>query len=348
MTDDIRIDGAYGEGGGQLVRNTIALSCVTGRPVTIDNIRHKRKNPGLRPQHAAAIRILAEMCGAKTDGVAVGSRSVRFAPGRMTGDSSGAYNLTHDIGTAGSITLVLQMLVPAVAGAGASLSLDIKGGTDVRWSPTTEYMKTTACTAYARMGISCAITKKRCGYYPKGGGRITAEISRKDKIAGMTLTGARPSEATLYCSYSGVNRDRIDSRLTALRQALDRHGIEYDEEVTECDSVQPGAAVAVCGINDNAIIGYDAIFDPRTQDAPAGPADEFADAREGVDTHLADMMVLPAAMANDITVFRTRQITDHLKTGLYIASEMTGCRYGIGETGGGFEVRIDGSSDARV
>src|SRR5881628_334978 len=129
----LEIDGSYGEGGGQLVRMAVALSALSSTPVRVVNVRAKRKNPGLAAQHATAIRAVAKMCDARVDGVEVASDAFTFEPSALHGGK-----FSFDIGTAGSITLVLQACLPAAFRAGDT-ELEIRGGTDVPWSPPLDY-----------------------------------------------------------------------------------------------------------------------------------------------------------------------------------------------------------------
>src|SRR5512136_2407090 len=125
----IEIDGSFGEGGGQIVRTSVSLSAVTGKPVRVNQIRQKRPKPGLAPQHVQAISILARICGAKTSGIEPESSEIIFEPGKIMGG-----NRRIDIGTAGSVTLLLQCLLPAVIKADSPINLEVHGGTDVQWS----------------------------------------------------------------------------------------------------------------------------------------------------------------------------------------------------------------------
>ena len=132
----IEIDGSYGEGGGQIVRTAVALSAVTAKSVHIKRIRQGRPRPGLAPQHAQAIRALGEICHASIKGVEPGSSEIVFCPGEITGGS-----LRVEIGTAGSVTLLMQCLLPAMLRADGPTSLHVQGGTDVQWSPTVDYFR---------------------------------------------------------------------------------------------------------------------------------------------------------------------------------------------------------------
>ncbi len=171
----IHIDGSYGEGGGQIIRTAVALSAVTGTEVTISNIRSNRPKPGLKAQHMTAIRTAADMTGARLSGLKPGSTEITFSPGGTSvGISGGYYKI--DIGTAGSITLLLQCLIPVALVAQEPVSLDITGGTDVAWSPPIDYMANVLLPVLASMGLKCNIRLQCRGYYPRGGGRVTAII----------------------------------------------------------------------------------------------------------------------------------------------------------------------------
>ncbi|HHT9153259.1 MAG TPA: RNA 3'-terminal phosphate cyclase, partial [Candidatus Hypogeohydataceae bacterium YC40] len=132
----LRIDGSFGEGGGQILRTSLTLSALTGTPFEIYNIRAKRKNPGLRPQHLQAVKALAKICQAETLGAEVGSSTLTFWPGKI---QPGDYHF--DIGTAGSVSLVLQTLFLPLAHAPEPSRVEITGGTHVPWSPCFHYLK---------------------------------------------------------------------------------------------------------------------------------------------------------------------------------------------------------------
>ena len=160
------IDGSHGEGGGQILRTAIALSVVTHQEVTITNIRANRPTPGLKPQHFTAITIIQRLCNATTKNVAIGSSEITFTPGTITG---GRYHF--DIGTAGSIVLVLQACILSSLKASESIHLQITGGTDVKWAPSWDYFTQVFLPLIRTMGAQVEVTLHQRGYYPKGGGR---------------------------------------------------------------------------------------------------------------------------------------------------------------------------------
>jgi RNA 3'-terminal phosphate cyclase (ATP) len=161
----IEIDGSFGEGGGQIVRTAVALSAVTGDPVRITRIRDNRPKPGLSPQHATAIKALARVADAEIQGVKPGSAEIIFRPRDLRG---GEYEV--DIGTAGSVTLLIQCLLPALVFADSPATLIVRGGTDVRWSPTIDYLLRVVLPAFGEFAVRSTLSCERRGYHPRGGG----------------------------------------------------------------------------------------------------------------------------------------------------------------------------------
>jgi len=169
----IEIDGSYGEGGGQIVRTALAFSTALQVPVKIKNIRQGRKKPGLKAQHLTCIKALQQLCNAKVDGDELGSDFLLYAPGEIT-----AKKVDVDIGTAGSITLLLQSILVPCFFAGHDVALKIKGGTSGKWQMPFDYFNNVFIPHLKKYGDISAALKKR-GYFPKGGGIVEIKISPK-------------------------------------------------------------------------------------------------------------------------------------------------------------------------
>jgi len=337
--DCISIDGSRGEGGGQILRTAVSLSCITGTSVRIENIRRGRKVPGLRPQHLAAVGLLARICNARTAGLSVGSESLTFEPGAVQ-----SMELDHDVGTAGSIALVLQTVILPVAAATKRLRLNITGGTDVSWSPTLDYTRHALSCAYSRMGINFSAEVRARGYYPRGGGRVALEVHPSKAIVPISLTGRTGRIANLFCTYWG-RKEQVLQSIRQLQENIRGGGFEINSYVREERAADYGGAVLVCAQDSSSVVGADGLAGP--DGFPSDVAGKFLDS-SAVDANLADMLVLPASIACGTTIYRTNCVTEHLKTVLYVASKITGCRYGIGQMDGEHEVRISGNSDSRV
>ncbi len=188
----VEIDGSFGEGGGQIVRTAASLAVLTARPLRIFNIRQGRREPGLRLQHLHGLRALAELCGGTLSGDEVGSRELSFIPGRAS-----ARDLRVAIPTAGSITLVLQSLIPAALRWPEPITIRFEGGgTDTAMSPTLDYLRHVLLRFLERMGARVEIAVVRRGYYPRGGAEMSAAIAP----ARMSLY--RPCIAASACCIS--------------------------------------------------------------------------------------------------------------------------------------------------
>jgi len=167
----IEIDGSFGEGGGQILRTAVALSCVTGKAVRIKKIRANRPKPGLAAQHLKGIEAAKIISGAEVEGLRLGSTEVIFRPGIVRG---GEYRI--DIGTAGSVTLIFQTILLPLLFAERESRVTVTGGTDVAWAPPVDYFKNVTLKALREMNAECQLQVLRRGYYPKGGGAVRLEV----------------------------------------------------------------------------------------------------------------------------------------------------------------------------
>lgn len=200
----LKIDGSSHEGGGQIVRMAVALSAISGRTIEIHNIRANRRDPGLGNQHCAAVRAVAEACNADISGCRKGSTHMRFAPGDIRWR-----NIGIEIGTAGSIPLVLQAWLPVALTEGGSLT--VSGGTEVMHSPTIDYVAHVFVPILLRFGASVDLEIIRRGYYPRGGGKVTMQV-RSSKISPIILSQRTVPAACGICSCSSNLPDHVTDR----------------------------------------------------------------------------------------------------------------------------------------
>jgi len=338
----LEIDGSFGEGGGQIVRTAITLSCILHKPVIVKNIRKGRKNPGLKPQHLLALKILEKVCSAKLDHVKIGATDLKFIPGEVE-----SIDLKEDVGTAGSIALIIQVLIPVVAICKKKLKLTIKGGTNVLWSPTIDYSQIVLRELYSKMGIDFSINVIKRGYFPKGGGIVELQVFPCKKINPVILDKRSTRNVKLTCSYSKLPSELVSKKVELIEKRLIENKFTVDTEIKEENTLDSGASLLISSIDTNSIIGIDSLFNLK-QDKFDLDLDKFIHANHSVDEHLADMLVLPASLANGMTVFQVEKISKHLETNLFVASKITGCKYGIGKLNDGFEVRIEGISNPSI
>lgn len=337
----LKINGGHGEGGGQIVRSAITLSCITGQPIEIENIRKNRKKNGLKPQHLTAIRILQKISNSKTIGAELGSSELRFTPGKIE-----EVQLIEDIGTAGSISLVLQMIIPILAISNTKLKLTLRGGTNVRWSPSIEYTQYVMLEAYKKMGINCKITVNKYGFYPKGGGEIFLEIF-PSKIKSISLLNRQSKNVKLICTISNLPINEIEKEIFRIRDQLIENNFTVDIQMIKTKALDVGASLLIYTNDGNSIIGTDALFDEKERKFSIN-LEGFMKNTLGVDNNLADMLVATSSLAKGKTVFRVPKITKHLESNLFVTSKITGCRYGIGKLQDGYEVIIEGTSNSSI
>ncbi|MGH1566039.1 MAG: RNA 3'-terminal phosphate cyclase [Nitrosopumilus sp.] len=339
--DFLKINGGYGEGGGQIIRSAITLSCITKQPVHLENIRKNRKVPGLRPQHLTTITILQKIANAKVVGAEIGSTDLKFIPGNIEN-----LELVEDVGTAGSISLILQVLIPVVAISQKKLNLTIKGGTDVLWSPSIDYTQHVLEEAYSRMGIKFSLELSKRGYYPKGCGEVNLHVY-PSRVKSISFSKRNTNHVKLMCTFSKLPIEKIKKEVEEIKNRLARENFIVETEIKNEEAIDSGASLLISSIGENSIVGIDALFNKKTQSFDLD-LNEFIKNPLGIDNNLADMLVVPASLAHEKTTFQVKEITKHLETNLFVTSKITGCKYGIGRLVNGFEVIIDGISYSSV
>ena len=338
--DFLKINGSHGEGGGQIIRSAIALSCITKKPIHLENIRKNRKVSGLRPQHLTAIKILQKVANAKVIGAEIGSTEIKFIPGNIKN-----LELVEDVGTAGSIPLILQVLIPVIAISKKQLDLKIKGGTNVLWSPTIDYTQHVLQEAYSRMGINFSLELIKRGYYPKGGGEIKLQITPSN-VKSILFLKRKTKQVKLICSFSKFTNNEIINKINKIVKKLTEANYIVNVEIKSEEALDSGASLLIYSIDNDSIIGIDALYNTKTDEFDLD-IDDFIK-NYSIDDNLADMLVVPASLSAGKTIFPVKEITKHLETNLFVTSKITGCKYGIGKTSNGFEVIIEGISNPSI
>jgi RNA 3'-terminal phosphate cyclase (ATP) len=337
----LKINGGHGEGGGQIIRSAITLSCITKQPIHLENIRKNRKVIGLRPQHLTAIKIIQKITNAEVIGAEIGSTELKFIPGNVK-----SLELIEDVGTAGSISLILQVLIPVVAISQKKLDLKIKGGTDVLWSPSIDYTQYVLREAYSRMGIKFSLELCKRGYYPKGGGEINLHVNPSN-LKSISFTKRKTNSVKLICTYSKISIEKIRNEVEEIKQKLTEENFIVETEIKNEEAIDSGASMLIYSIDEHSIIGIDALFDKKTQKFDLN-IDEFIKNSVGIDENLADMLVVTASLGHEKTIFQVKEISKHLETNLFVTSKITGCKYGIGKLTDGYEVIIEGVSNSSI
>lgn len=336
MADPVTIDGAAG--GGQVLRNAVALAAVCGRPVRVANIRGARPQPGLRPQHVTAIRAVAEVCGASLTGAEIGSREIEFRPAEV----SARTGWRLDVGTAGSLTLVLQCLLPALAHADRESELTLVGGTDVPFAPPADYFRQVFAPALARLGPAVESRVMARGFYPKGGGELRVRVCPAP-VRPVRWVERGPVVAVRGICFSQGLPEHIVARMReGARRALEGLPVEIEAEA------RTRGASEGCGIvlwaqceRAPAPLGASALGRRGTPAERVGEnvARSLQQELSGgaVDSHLADQMIVWLALASGDSEFTTSRASDHLRSAAAVARVVTGAQVEIGE---GAPVRV--------
>lgn len=235
----IRIDGSTGEGGGQILRSALALSAVTGQAFRMEKIRANRSRPGLMRQHLTCLRAARDICGASASGDAVGASEITFEPGEIRG---GDYHFP--IGTAGGTGLVFQTVFTPLLFAETPSTVQIEGGTHNPASPPFDYLKDTFLPAISGLGVEAEYAIDRCGFYPAGGGCVSATINPSDLETRLDLTDRGALKSIRAQAVLANLPARIAEReLHVLKKELS--GFSFDGEIADRDSDGPGNVLFV-------------------------------------------------------------------------------------------------------
>jgi RNA 3'-terminal phosphate cyclase (ATP) len=307
----IEIDGSHGEGGGQILRTAVALSAVTGNPVNIKKIRQGRSRPGLAPQHAEAILALANICSGRIQGATSGSSEITFEPGEIRG---GSYRV--DIGTAGSVTLLMQCLLPAMLKAQSPVSLQVQGGTDVQWAPTVDYFKHVFLPALMCFGAKADLDIRQRGYYPKGQGLVHLQIEPCDlhpchlKPQSSALRGISHSSNL----PSHVAQRQADSALEILMQA----GFKAKMGTESLSAPSTGSGITLwSGWKGASAIGERGLPAEKVGKRAAEELVLELSSGKAVDVHLADQLIPYIALVGGS--YTTSEISRHTMTNIWTA-----------------------------
>lgn len=296
-TNTVTLDGSEGEGGGQMLRSSLSLSLVTGTALRMVHVRAGRSKPGLLRQHLTALRAAAELSGAKVEGAELGSREVLFAPGPVR---AGEY--TFRVGTAGSATLVMQTVLPALLCAEGPSSVTFEGGTHNPMAPSYDFIERAFVPVINRMGPRVACSIERAGFYPAGGGRFTLKVTPSRELARVEIMerGAVLSRRAV-ARVAGLSGSIAERELAAADEVLG-WGRECLRVETLPREQGPGNVVVVDVACEHAaevftLCGEKGRSAEAVGEAVAKEALAWMEAEVPVGEHLADQLLLPMALA---------------------------------------------------
>ncbi len=309
----IIIDGSQGEGGGQILRSALALSLVTGQPFRIEKIRAGRKKPGLMRQHLTAVEAAVAIGSAKVDGARIGSLQLAFAPMSVK-----AGNYHFSVGTAGSCTLVLQTILPALLTADAPSEIVLEGGTHNPYAPPFDFLVRAFLPLIGRMGPKVSANLQRPGFFPAGGGKFTVSIEPVADLKRLDLL----ERGTILKQSARAMVSRLPAQIAERELKVVRDRLGWDKEccVVEAVDSSPGPGNVLCveleseqctevftGFGELGVSAEKVARDTVRQ------VEEYLAANVPVGHYLADQLLLPMALAGGGS-FRTLAPSRHMTT----------------------------------
>jgi RNA 3'-terminal phosphate cyclase (ATP) len=326
MGDLIQIDGSYGEGGGQVLRTSLSLSAITGKPVEIVNIRGGRAKPGLQAQHLAAVRAAGAICGATIKGDASGSMYLLFEPLH----EPRADDYFFEIGTAGATTLVAQTVIVPLSLALSQSTVTVRGGTHNPMAPTADYLEHVYCPALREAGYDVSCSCGPPGFYPRGGGELRVAIglaSNRKPIVIESRVNSAPVAHVITSNLSDSVADRAEAVLLSRFPGSVAKRLE--------SGVSTGAAVTIiCGHAGFSALGERGKPMEKVANEAADQFLEWLGGEAPLDEHLADQLVLPALFAGGASRWRTQRVTEHLRTVLWVARQFCPVECDVDEDSG--------------
>ncbi len=324
----LEIDGSRKSGSGTILRISLALSGILGEPLHIYNIRRKRSKPGLRPQHLESVLTAAKICGAEVKGAEVNSTELWFKPGTIEGG-----DVRAEIGTAGSIPMLIMTVLPLCAFARKEVNLHIfRGGTDVNHSPTINYMKYVFLNVLRRMGLESSLIIKRYGYYPKGMGEVILRVKPCRELKPLILESFGELIGVRGVSVCTFLADRRVAERQASAASRYLEGRGYNPEIKIINDfsnpLQKGSSIVLWAeTSTGAMLGGDSIgmIGKRSEDVGLEAARNLTaeiESKATVDIHLADMLIPYIALSSGYSTYLTRKITDHLETNIWLVKEI--------------------------
>jgi RNA 3'-terminal phosphate cyclase (ATP) len=344
MCETVYIDGSMGEGGGQILRTSLALACITGRNLHIENIRAARRKPGLAKQHLICVLAAREICGGKCEGAKIGSQVLDFQPGPIRGGS-----FSFDIGSAGSATLVIQTILPALFLADKPSTVTVSGGTHNPWAPPYDFLAETFLPAIKTAGFDADCGLEKHGFYPAGGGKITLNIRPRHRI---------PNRLINFCSWHGLPAHENTARMAVppeniqiyariytaklpahiaqrQRKLLLQSKLKFEniEHIEVTDSDGPGNCVMLrlCGGDRTTLFtafGQKGKPSEKVVGEVVSLAEDFLPSGAAIDHFLADQLLIYMAISSHFAkdsetgpgkntcCYTTNQLTTHLTTNI--------------------------------
>ncbi|MGB3093458.1 MAG: RNA 3'-terminal phosphate cyclase [Candidatus Zixiibacteriota bacterium] len=345
----LQIDGNYGEGGGQILRTTLSLSCILKKPVEIINIRKGRRIPGLQPQHLTSVSACKKISSAEVEGDELQSVALRFSPQETKGGDF-SFDVAEKKRSAGSTSLILQTLFLPLSQCENRSSIRVLGGTHVPWSPPFNYLKEIFAPMVKKTGCEIELEIKKWGWYPKGGGEATCTIQPTAKFSSLDLT-----ERGKLLRLSGISAvsnlpDSIAERQRSQAiKVLKGKGFSPEIELLQGPSIGQGTFFFLKAEFENSVAGFGALGErgKRAEKVAEEACDDFLQFMQStaaIDPHLADQLIPYLALADGKSILTVSKITKHLLTNIWVVEQFLKTKISVeGEEGAKGRVTIDSS-----
>jgi RNA 3'-phosphate cyclase len=325
-----------------MLRTAVALSALTGHEVKVHGIRSNRANPGLQPQHLCAVNGVAKMCEARVKGASVGSSELEFSPGKV---NAGRFRLS--VGTAGSVTLVLQACMLASALSPGESRFEVLGGTNVRWSPPIDFYDRALFPYLERMGARARLTERARGFYPEGGGRAVTSWHPPESYAPFSILERGPLKGISGCVFVQGLPSHIGKRMgEVVRKHFLEAKVRLDDDVTQGASKGAGLLLVadygtcwLCGdsLGERGVLAEE--VGERAAEALMGEMRSPAT----LDVHSADQLLPYMCLATGPCSFLVREATGHLYAQAEMVRKFLGARVAFTEMNGATRVDVQPS-----
>jgi len=330
----LEIDGSYLEGGGQIIRTSVALSAITAKPIRITNIRKGRDNPGLMTQHIEAVNALAQLCNAEIKGLEKGSTILEFHPREIN-----ARTIDITISTAGSVALVLQGLMFAALHADNTIEINVKGGaTSGKWAAPANFVKNVLLPILEKMNYKAQLNVLKYGYYPKGGSEILMSITPTELKSINLLERSKliRIKGISHASSLLKSKNVAERMRSSAENLLKKEGFESDIEIRYVDTICHGCGIELFATYENTILGSDGLGElQRSAESVGKEAAEkliqYHKSNACMDPHVTDQILPYIAIAakNGESKISVSEITNHCKTNIWVIEKFLPVKFSI-------------------
>ena len=325
----LEIDGAYGEGGGQILRSALTLSVLTGRAIRLINLRARRKRPGLRPQHLTAVKAAAALCDAQIEGAALESQTLTFVPQTSPKPGSYLFDISRMSGTgsAGATTLILQTVLLPLAMASGDSQVRLRGGTVVPMSPPAPYLEHVYVPMLFELGLRVRLTHRVWGFYPIGGGELLAEVKGGVQLKGCELVERGPLQRVEGIAFAAHLPSHVPQRMTNRATGLLKGlGIDVHVEPRHVPSPGIGAGLFLYAHYAHTWAGFLSLGrrglpSERVAEIACRAFFDFHRTGACAERHLADQLVLPLTVALGPSHVTVACVTSHLLTNVWLVNQ---------------------------